>query len=64
MLESSLLIGDERRNAAAGAVYLRRNPVTGEVASRAAAASVTDAQAAALAAAGAFEAWAALARSL
>lgn len=59
MLTATLLIGDEHRAAASGAVYARRNPITGAVASRAPAASVADAEDAVLAAAAAFEAWSA-----
>ncbi len=59
MLNASLLIGDESCPAADGAAFDRRNPLTGEVASRAPAAGVADAQAAACAAAGAFGAWSA-----
>jgi acyl-CoA reductase-like NAD-dependent aldehyde dehydrogenase len=60
MLDTTLLIGDGSRAASDAAVFERRNPLTGEVASRASAASLTDAADAAAAAAGAFPAWSAL----
>ena len=60
MMDVSLLIGDQDRAAGDGASFERRNPVTGEVATRAAAATVEDAKAAADAAAAAFPAWSAL----
>jgi acyl-CoA reductase-like NAD-dependent aldehyde dehydrogenase len=56
---SQLLIGGQSRDAAAGAVFERRNPVSGEVVTIAAAASVEDAVAAANAAASAFPEWSA-----
>ncbi|MFD1625979.1 aldehyde dehydrogenase [Azospirillum griseum] len=55
-----LLIGGVGRPASTGATFDRRDPVTDWVASRAAAATVEDARAAADAAAAAFPAWAAL----
>ncbi|MFT8244737.1 aldehyde dehydrogenase [Roseomonas sp. BN140053] len=60
MLDVALLIGERDLPATGNATFERRNPVTGEVASRAAAATVADAVAAADAAAAAFPAWAAL----
>ena len=60
MLRTSLLIGDEDREASGAATFERRNPMTGDIASRAPAASVADAEAAAMAAAAAFPAWSAL----
>lgn len=57
----TLLIGGESRPAANGAIFERRNPVNDAVASRAAAATLEDADAAVQAAADAFPAWAALA---
>ncbi|WP_461343993.1 aldehyde dehydrogenase [Brevundimonas sp. GN22] len=56
--ELDLLIGGKPRKAASGRTFDRLNPLTGEVATRAAAASVVDAIAAADAAEAAFEAWA------
>ncbi|EFH09238.1 vanillin dehydrogenase, partial [Pseudoroseomonas cervicalis ATCC 49957] len=44
MLDVPLLIGGEGREAQAGGVFERRNPVGGHVASRAAAASAEDAR--------------------
>jgi acyl-CoA reductase-like NAD-dependent aldehyde dehydrogenase len=55
-----LLVSDRDLPAADGVVFERLNPITGNVATRAAAASVADAQAAAAAAAAAFPAWSAL----
>jgi benzaldehyde dehydrogenase (NAD) len=52
-----LSIGGEDLQAAAGRTFERRNPMTGEVATEAAAADVEDAKAAADAAGAAFEAW-------
>lgn len=60
MLDVSLTIGDTNRPATGAATFERRNPVTGEVATRAAAATVADAEAACDAAAAAFPAWAKL----
>lgn len=60
MEEVKLLIGGRDRAAARSATFTRANPVSGEVVSRAAAASVEDACAAADAAAAAFPAWSAL----
>ena len=56
--ELDLLIGGQLRKAASGRTFDRLNPLSGEVATRAAAASVADATAAADAAEAAFEAWA------
>ncbi|MFO7277822.1 MAG: aldehyde dehydrogenase [Pseudomonadota bacterium] len=60
MEEVQLLIGDRDTPAKKSATFERRNPVTGEVVSRAAAASVEDAIAAVEAAEKAFPAWSAL----
>jgi acyl-CoA reductase-like NAD-dependent aldehyde dehydrogenase len=57
MFNVQLMIGDRDVNATGGATFERRDPVRGEVASRAAAATVADAQAAANAAAAAFPLW-------
>ena len=56
----NLLIGERDTPAVDGRTFDRLDPMTGEVASRAAAASVADARSAAEAAATAFPAWAAL----
>ncbi|MFL5156590.1 MAG: aldehyde dehydrogenase [Microvirga sp.] len=56
-MDINLLIDDRDVAASTGATFERRDPITGDVASRAAAASVADAQAAADAAAAAFPAW-------
>jgi acyl-CoA reductase-like NAD-dependent aldehyde dehydrogenase len=61
MFEVPLLIGGQTRAAADGRVFERRNPVTGAVVSRVAAATLEDADAAVAAAQAAFPAWAALA---
>ena len=55
----ALLIDGKDVAAAGGATYDRHDPISGTVATRAAAASVADANAAADAAAAAFPAWAA-----
>jgi acyl-CoA reductase-like NAD-dependent aldehyde dehydrogenase len=55
-----LLIAGQDVAAANGAVFERRNPISGEVATRAAAATTADAMAAAASAAEAFPAWSAL----
>ncbi len=60
MNDLQLLINDQAVAAAEGATFERHNPVTGEVATRAAAASVADANAAVEAAKAAFPEWAAL----
>lgn len=54
-----LLIGEEDRAASSGDTFERLNPMTGEVATRAAAATLEDAKLACDAAASAFPAWAA-----
>jgi vanillin dehydrogenase len=58
--EVSMLIGGKDVGASNGAIYERLSPVTGELASRAPAATPDDADAAVEAAAAAFPAWAAL----
>ena len=60
MTSISLLIGGERRAAAGGATFVRRNPLDGSVATTAPAATAEDARAAVDAAAAAFPAWSAL----
>jgi benzaldehyde dehydrogenase (NAD) len=60
MQSIQLLIGDRDLPASTGSTFARKNPVSGDVATRAAAASVADANAAAEAAAAAFPAWSAL----
>src|SRR3954467_4101700 len=60
MLKADLLINNVDTPAASGQTYARKNPMTAEVATRAAAASAADAKAAADAPAAAFPAWAAL----
>ncbi|MDO9458596.1 MAG: aldehyde dehydrogenase family protein, partial [Alphaproteobacteria bacterium] len=57
MFQVRLMLGDKDANASEGAVFERRDPISGEVVSQAAAASVADAQAAANAAAAAFPGW-------
>lgn len=57
MLDVSMLINGESRPASSGATFDRRNPLDGEVASRAPAATPDDARAAVEAAAAAFPAW-------
>ncbi|HEY2351594.1 MAG TPA: aldehyde dehydrogenase [Candidatus Acidoferrum sp.] len=57
MTEVPLLIGSRERPASDGNTFDRRNPITGEVVSRAAAATVEDARAAVEAASAAFPAW-------
>src|SRR5579871_2144966 len=59
-METALRIAGREVPARAGATFERRNPISGEVATRAAAASAADAKAAADAAAAAFPKWAAL----
>ena len=59
MADISMLIGGEARAASNGATFERRNPLDGEVATRAPAATPTDAIAAVEAAAKAFPAWSA-----
>lgn len=60
MTEVQLLIADRDAAASNAATFERANPISGSVATRAAAATVDDARAAAAAAAGAFPAWSAL----
>jgi benzaldehyde dehydrogenase (NAD) len=60
MTEVELLIADRDTAASNAATFERANPVSGAVATRAAAATVDDARAAATAAAAAFPAWSAL----
>ncbi|WP_430396524.1 aldehyde dehydrogenase [Ferrovibrio sp.] len=60
MFETQLLIGGKDVAASGGKTFERRNPLSGDVASRAAAASVADANAAADAAAAAYPGWSAL----
>jgi vanillin dehydrogenase len=59
-MDINLLIAGKDVAATGGAVFERRNPVTGQVASRAAAATVADANAAVDAAAAAFPKWSAM----
>jgi acyl-CoA reductase-like NAD-dependent aldehyde dehydrogenase len=61
MFQTDLLIGGEARSASNGASFERLNPATGTVATRAAAATLDDLDAAAAAARDAFPAWAAMA---
>ena len=58
MFDVKLLINNQDRDASDKGVFQLNNPITGELATRAAAATVEDAQAAATAAATAFPAWA------
>ncbi len=60
MLDVPLMIGAEDRPATGGAVFERRNPISGDVTTRAAAATTEDAIAACDAAAAAFPAWSTL----
>lgn len=60
MTEVQLLIADHDTAASNAATFDRSNPISGSVATRAAAATVDDARAAAAAAAAAFPAWSAL----
>jgi acyl-CoA reductase-like NAD-dependent aldehyde dehydrogenase len=57
MLELPLLVRDRDVAASNGAIFHRRNPITGEVVTRAAAATLADALSAASAAASAFPDW-------
>jgi len=61
MFDTDLLIAGQARPASNGAAYERRNPATGAVATRAAAATLDDADAAVVAARDAFPAWSATA---
>ena len=56
-MDAQLLIGNRDVAATNGAVFERRDPITGTVVTRAAAASVVDAEAAVAAASAAFGAW-------
>lgn len=56
-MDAPLFIGNHDRAAASGAIFERRDPVSGAIATRAAAASVADAAAAVNAASAAFGAW-------
>jgi len=60
MFHASMLVNNEDTDSAGTKTFIRVNPMTGEPATRAAAASVTDVKAAVDAAAAAFPAWAAL----
>jgi acyl-CoA reductase-like NAD-dependent aldehyde dehydrogenase len=60
MFDTKLLIDGRDVDASDGAVFERHNPISGEVATRAAAATVADTGAAATAAAAAYPAWSAL----
>ncbi|MBC7580084.1 MAG: aldehyde dehydrogenase family protein, partial [Tardiphaga sp.] len=60
MMDATLMIGNRDVAASEGATYDRIDPITGAVATRAAAASVADAIAAVDSAAAAFPAWSAL----
>jgi vanillin dehydrogenase len=60
MAEVPLLIGNSDRPASNGATFTRKNPITGEVVTRAAAATLEDAADAVAAASAAFPAWSAL----
>ena len=57
MYDVNLLIGGKEQAARGGATFERRNPVSGDVVSRASAATVDDAIAAVTAAQNAFPAW-------
>ncbi|QOL48169.1 aldehyde dehydrogenase [Massilia litorea] len=61
MFQAELLLNGQARPASNGASFERRNPATGEVASRAAAATLDDVDAAVQAAQAAFPAWSAMA---
>ena len=58
-MDTLLMVGSEDRPGAQGRTFERRNPLTGDIATRAAAATVDDAVRAADAAAAAFPAWSA-----
>jgi benzaldehyde dehydrogenase (NAD) len=60
MIEQQMLIGGQQVGATGGATFERRNPLDGQVATRAPAATADDARAAIDAAAQAFPAWAAM----
>ena len=57
MVYVRLLIGNGDVEASSGAIFDRKNPISGKVVSRAAAATAADARAAVEAAAGAFPGW-------
>src|SRR4051794_31345306 len=61
MITADLLCGGEARAASNGAYFERHNPATGEVATRAAAATLDDVDAAIACARDAFPAWSAMA---
>ncbi len=61
MFQADLLLNGHARPASNGATFERRNPATGEVATRAAAATLDDVDAAVAAAQAAFPAWSAIA---
>jgi len=61
MVDLMLLIGGRTMPASNGVTFERLNPITGQVATTAAAATLDDAHAAVVAAAAAFPAWSALA---
>jgi acyl-CoA reductase-like NAD-dependent aldehyde dehydrogenase len=61
MFQADLLLNGQATAASNGATFERRNPATGEVATRAAAATLDDVDAAVAAAQGAFPAWSAMA---
>ncbi|MGA8554277.1 MAG: aldehyde dehydrogenase [Candidatus Acidiferrales bacterium] len=56
-MDAPLLIGNRDVAATNGAIFERRDPITGDVVTRAAAASIADAEAAVAAASAAFAAW-------
>jgi len=60
MLQAAMLVNNKDADSSSAKTYIRTNPMTGEAATRAAAASVADANAAVEAAAAAFPSWAAL----
>jgi len=59
MFDVALLVHDRDVSASGGSVFERLNPITGEPATRAAAATIEDAKAAAASAAAAFPGWSA-----
>ncbi|MGF6272628.1 acyl-CoA reductase-like NAD-dependent aldehyde dehydrogenase [Massilia sp. UYP11] len=61
MFQADLLLNGQARPASNGATFERRNPATGDVATRAAAATLDDVDAAVAAAKAAFPAWSAMA---
>ncbi|MGX4640202.1 aldehyde dehydrogenase [Massilia sp. SYSU DXS3249] len=61
MFQADLLLGGQARPASTGATFERHNPATGDVATRAAAATLDDVDAAIAAAQAAFPAWSAMA---